>query len=183
MIGETARGARRLHRALETASFAPFRIVLLPRTDLNVVCFTFGHPELRSLEEVNAFVDRVHRAMSTAGGRSARQLDYFVSRTVLRAAEYGSAAEPVVRELGFSADDYRRAGGLSVLRCTTMNPFTASKNGKVDFIAGFVSALQQVLSVQLGPGEPSRAALSGPKPGPNAAISPGEPGAERGLTG
>jgi len=149
LIGETAKGARRLHRALEEARFDPFRIVLLPRTDLNIVCFTFGHPALRSLEATNALIDRVHRAMSATGGKPARQLDHFASKTTLRAAEYGPAAEPLVRALGFTAEDYRRAGGLSVLRCTVMNPLIAASSGRVDFLGGFVRTLREVLREQL----------------------------------
>jgi glutamate/tyrosine decarboxylase-like PLP-dependent enzyme len=149
LIGETAKGARKLHQALERARFDPFQVVLLPRTDLNIVCFTFGHPALRSLEANNAFVDRIHRAMSAAGGKPPRQLDHFVSKTVLRAGEYGAAAEPLVRALGFTPEDYRRAGGLSVLRCTVMNPFLATSNGRADFLGGFLRTLHEVLRDRL----------------------------------
>ena len=51
-------------------------------------------------------------------------------KTVLRSGEYGRAAIPLVERLGFAADDYWRAGGLSVIRCTVMDPFLASSRGR-----------------------------------------------------
>ena len=149
LIGETARGALLLHRRLETGDWGDFRLVLLPRPDLNIVCFGVAHPALTTLEENNGFIDRVYAAMSVSGGKVARELDYFVTKTVLRAHEYGRAAEPLVRELGFAYEDYECAGGLGVIRCTVMDPFLASRRGGVDFIGGFAAALRRVLEASL----------------------------------
>jgi len=149
LIGETARGARRLHRALAEAAWAPFRCVLLPETDLNIVCFAFAHPKLGTLEENNAFIQRVHAAMSPVPSRPARHLDYFVSKTLLRADEYGEAGEQVALQLGYTAGDYRRAGGIAVLRSAVMNPEVAAPRGRVDFLAGFVRQVAEVLEQQL----------------------------------
>jgi hypothetical protein len=77
--------------------------------------------------------------------RAARDLEYVVTKTVLRSHEYGHAAEPIVEALGFSHDDYERAGGLGVIRCTVMDPFFAARRGKEDFIAGFARTLRKVL--------------------------------------
>ncbi|HSU15702.1 pyridoxal phosphate-dependent decarboxylase family protein [Longimicrobium sp.] len=145
LVGETARGALLLHRRIAAGDWAPFRLVALPEPDLNIVCFAIGHPSLVSLEETNALADRVYGAMSVSAGRSARDLEYVVTKTVLRAHEYGRAAEPVVRELGFTYDDYERAGGVGVIRCTVMDPFFAARRGKEDFVAGFAKALRKVL--------------------------------------
>ena len=149
LVGETARGALMLHRRLAMGDWAPFRLVLLPTPDINIVCFAVGHPGLAGLEETNAFADRVYRAMSVSETHPARALDYFVTKTVLRAAEYGRAAEPVVEALGFRHEDYLEAGGVSVIRCTVMDPFLASRRGRVDFIGGFAETLRRVLREQL----------------------------------
>lgn len=149
LVGETARGALMLHRRLAMGEWAPFRLVLLPTPDINIVCFAVGHPELAGLEATNAFADRVYRAMSVSETHPARALDYFVTKTVLRAAEYGRAADPVVEGLGFRHEDYLEAGGVSVIRCTVMDPFLASRRGKVDFIGGFAEALRRVLREEL----------------------------------
>jgi glutamate/tyrosine decarboxylase-like PLP-dependent enzyme len=149
LVGQTARGAHLLHRRIAAGDWEPFRLVPLPEPDLNIVCFAIGHPSLGTLEETNGFVDRVYRAMSVAGGRAARDLEYVVTKTVLRAHEYGRAADPVVRALGFAHDDYERAGGLAVIRCTVMDPFFAARRGKEDFVAGFARALRRVLEAAL----------------------------------
>jgi glutamate/tyrosine decarboxylase-like PLP-dependent enzyme len=145
LVGQTAAGALLLHRRISAGDWAPFRIVPLPLPDLNIVCFAVGHPSLASIEETNALADRVYGAMSVGAGRSARDLDYVVTKTVLRAHEYGRAAEPIVRALGFTHEDYERAGGLGVIRCTVMDPFFAARRGKEDFVAGFAKALRKVL--------------------------------------
>ncbi len=145
LIGETVRGALLLHRRLSGGDWAPFRIVPLPSPDLNIVCFAVGHPSLGTLEAVNAFAGRVYAAMSAGDGRSARELDYFVTKTVLRSGEYGRAAMPLVEALGFRYDDFLRAGGLGVIRCTIMDPFLASRRGRTDFIEGFARSLREVL--------------------------------------
>lgn len=149
LIGETARGALMLHRRLASGDWGRFRLVMLPLPDMNIVCFAIGHPELATLEETNAFADRVYGAMSVTHGRQARQLDYFVTKTVLRTAEYGHAADPAVEALGFTHDDYVRAGGLGVIRCTVMDPFLAARRGRVDFIGGFAQTLREVLEASL----------------------------------
>ncbi len=150
MIGETARGARVLHRRLSGGDWGPFRVVPLPEPDLNLVCFAVGHPALSTLEETNAFVDRVYRAMSVSDARSARMLDYFVTKTELRQPEYGDSAVPLVEALGFSRDDYHRAGAVAVIRCTVMDPYLASRRGQVDYVSGFAVALRGVFEAVLG---------------------------------
>nr|WP_228531095.1 MULTISPECIES: pyridoxal-dependent decarboxylase [Myxococcaceae] len=149
LVTDTARGARALHRRLATGDWAPFRVLPLPASDLNIVCFALAHPQLRTLEDVNAFTARVHGALSAGGGRSARRLDFFVTRTTLRAEEYGGAVEPLLLELGFGARDFERAGGLAVLRCTIMDPFLAQRRGRVDFIQAFAQTLSATLHAQL----------------------------------
>jgi glutamate/tyrosine decarboxylase-like PLP-dependent enzyme len=145
LIGETARGALMLHRRIAGGDWAPFNLVPLPRPDLNIVCFAVGHPSLRSLEETNQLCDRIYRAMSVGADGNARKLDYFVTKTVLRRGEYGRSALPIVRALGFGEEDYERAGGVGVIRCTVMDPFLASDRGPRDHIEGFVETLRRVM--------------------------------------
>ena len=149
LVGETARGALLLHRRLRAGDWTPFRLVPLPEPDLNIVCFGVGHPELRTLEHTNAFIDAVYRRMSVGEQRAAREIDYFVTKTVLRSAEYGRSAVPHVRALGFTEQDYLRAGGLAVIRCTVMDPFLASRRGNVDHVEGFARGLRAVLAEAL----------------------------------
>lgn len=151
LIGETARGAMMLHRRISSGDWAPFKVVPLPPPDLNIVCFAVGHPALETLEQTNAFVDRLYHAMSVGSGAARRKPDFYVTKTVLRSGEYGRAAEPTVKALGFTLEDYERAGGVAVLRCTVMNPFLASRRGKVDFIHGFMETLGEVMSAELRP--------------------------------
>ncbi|HEX8394060.1 MAG TPA: pyridoxal-dependent decarboxylase [Longimicrobium sp.] len=149
LIGETARGALVLHRRLSAGDWGEFRVVPLPTPDMNIVCFAVGHPSLQTLEETNAFVGRIYGAMSVGDARSARTLEYFVTKTELRQPEYGDSAMPTVQALGFTRDDYHRAGAVAVIRCTVMDPFLASGRGNVDFIGGFARTLRSVFEQEL----------------------------------
>jgi glutamate/tyrosine decarboxylase-like PLP-dependent enzyme len=148
LVGETAKGAMALHRRIASGDWAPFKPVLLPPSDLNIVCFAMGHPALKTLEETNAFTDRVYQALSV-GPDTMKRPDYYVTKTVLRAGEYGRAALPLVDRLGFTSADYDRAGGVAVLRCTVMNPFLTSRRQKVDHIRGFIQTLGEVMRARL----------------------------------
>ena len=145
LIGDAARGALALHDALATAELSPFRLVLLPRPDVNIVCFAIRHPQLGALEDSNELAERVYRAMSLGSGRPLRALDYLVTKTVLQPREYGHAADPVVEGLGFTHDDYLRAGGIAVVRCTVMDPFLAARRGNTDHIEQFIETLGRVM--------------------------------------
>lgn len=142
LVGQAMRGALRLYAALGEADWGELAIVPLPRPDLNIVCFAVGHPELRTLEAVNEAAELVYRALSVSSGRPARALDYLLTKTVLRSAEYGDAALPLVERLGFTEGDYRRAGGLAVLRCTVLDPFLVAGGARVDYVQGFLDTVR-----------------------------------------
>ncbi len=148
LIGESAKGALALHRRLQGGDWAPFRVVPLPTPDINIVCFAVGHPALETLEDTNELVEQLYQALSVGHGRGTRP-DYFATKTVLRVGEYGDSALPLVRRLGFDADDYRQAGGLSVLRCTVMDPYLGGGADRVDYIDGFCRFLRQVMEEEL----------------------------------
>jgi glutamate/tyrosine decarboxylase-like PLP-dependent enzyme len=153
VITQAARAALQLHRRIGAGDWGSFRIVPLPEPDLNIVCFAVGHPTLDRLALVNAFVDRIYHRMTAGDAPSGRQLDYYVTKTTLRVAQYGAAALPLVASLGFTESDYVEAGGLSVIRCTVMDPFIVERRGRTDFIEGFARTLKQVLAEEMVNGE------------------------------
>jgi glutamate/tyrosine decarboxylase-like PLP-dependent enzyme len=148
LICETSRGALKLYDSLQVQEWDPFRLVLLPSPDLNIVCFSLGHPALPTLESTNAFVDRVYSAMSIST-ESHRRPEFFVTKTVLRCSEYGASIVPLAGDLGFDSAACDTAGGISVIRCTMMDPFLASGRGEVDFVEEFVRYLGKVMAAEL----------------------------------
>ncbi len=149
LIGETARGALTLHERISRADWGDFQVVPLPSPDLNIVCFAISHPSLDTLEQINDFCTRVYEAMSVSAGRDARQIPYFVTKTLLKAESYGESITAILDGLGISDGEYRAEGGLSVIRCTVMDPFLASGRGSVDFMEGFVEALRTTFAAEL----------------------------------
>lgn len=145
IIAQTVRSARSLHRRLLEVDWGALRPVPLPAPDLNLVCFGVAHPDTPTLEALNAWVARLHHALSAGLGRPGRGLDWFITHTVLRAREYGDAVLPLVRELGFTREDYLRAGGVAVVRCTVMNPFF-SADGEEEQVSAFLNGLRKAMA-------------------------------------
>jgi glutamate/tyrosine decarboxylase-like PLP-dependent enzyme len=148
LVERTVAGARRLHAALAGTDLRPFRVVVLPEPDLNIVCYVVHHPILKSLEAVNDLNERIYARMSL-GGRA--QPEYIITRTRFTTPIYDGAVEPVLKALGVaSAAEWRAAGdeGIVVLRSTVMDPFLAEADGP-DHVAGFVGALRRAASASL----------------------------------
>jgi len=142
LIERTAIGARRLHALLDGADLGPFRTIMLPLPDINIVCWLVAHPSLATLEAINAFNEGIYGRMSLAGGND--RPEYIITRTRLRSPMYDGAVDPVLAELGVcTVDDWRAAGaaGLVVLRATVMDPFLASTTPAREHLTGFVAAL------------------------------------------
>ncbi len=151
LIEQTAAGARRLYDALYTADLAPFRVVLLPQPDINIICYAVHHPSLTTLASVNAFNERIYSLMSleTPGATP----EYIISRTRFQTPMYDGAIVALLHELGVcTEDDWKRAGsdGLVILRSTVMDPFLAAPPPAPDHVAGFITALRHACDTVLG---------------------------------
>lgn len=142
LIERTICGARKLHAALSRAKLDPFRVIMLPEPDINIVCFLLHHPEHATLEEVNALNEGIYARMSmqTPGD----QPEYVITRTRLQTPMYDGAIEPILAKLGVgSVDGWRESGqeGLVVLRSTVMDPFLQAGPPTPDHLNGFVAAV------------------------------------------
>lgn len=143
LVERTVAGAYQLHDALRTAELVPFRILLLPTPDINIVCYLVHHPRLTTLEAVNAFNERIYACMSMESPGATPE--YIISRTRFQTPMYDGAVEPILQELGVcTEDDWKRSGtdGLVVLRSTVMDPHLAAPSPAPDHITGFIKALR-----------------------------------------
>jgi glutamate/tyrosine decarboxylase-like PLP-dependent enzyme len=144
LVQRTVTGARRLHAALAGADLSPYRVVMLPVPDINIVCYLIGHPSLASLSAVNGFNERLYARMSLA--RSDGPPEYIITRTRLRSPAYDGAIEPLLSALGIgTVEEWKASGseGLVVLRSTVMDPFLAAPTPGTDHVAGLVGALRR----------------------------------------
>jgi tyrosine decarboxylase len=153
LIERTAVGARRLHAAIAGAggTLAPFRTVMLPLPDINIVCWVVTHPSLRTLVALNALNEGIYLRMSLARSDSAPE--YIITRTRLRSPMYDGAVDPALDALGVAEPaTWRAAGaeGLVVLRATVMDPFLAEGGAGRDHLGGFVAALGRAAERTLG---------------------------------
>ena len=150
LIERTAAGARRLHRCLAAADFSPFRVILLPEPDINIVCYLLAHPALTTLAETNALNERIYGRMSLS--RRDDDPEYIITRTRLRSPMYDGAVDPLLVALGVcTTDEWKASGdeGLVVLRSTVMDPFLVAGPPAPDHLGGFVHALQRAASASI----------------------------------
>jgi glutamate/tyrosine decarboxylase-like PLP-dependent enzyme len=150
LIERTMAGARRLHASLHAAELAPFRIVLLPVPDINIVCYVVSHPSLDSLELLNAFNERVYLQMSLA--RAGGPPEYIITRTRFHSPMYDGAVGPLLAALEVCSEaEWKAQGdeGLVVLRSTVMDPFLAAPPPAPDHVAGYVAALRRACNAAL----------------------------------
>ena len=150
LISRTMLGARKLHCTLRETDFAPFRVIVLPEPDINIVCYLLHHPTLTTLGQVNAFNEQIYALMSlqTPGASPA----YIITRTRFQTPMYDGAVDPILDELGVctSAEWRAHAGeGLVILRSTVMDPFAITGAPAPDHIAGFVTELRRVCDAAL----------------------------------
>jgi glutamate/tyrosine decarboxylase-like PLP-dependent enzyme len=153
LIERTVAGARRFHAALAGADLGPYRTVMLPLPDINIVCWVLAHPSLGSLEAVNEFNERVYGRMSMARPDGAPE--YIITRTRLCSPMYDGAVDPVLHALGVaSVAEWQAAGtaGLVVLRSTIMEPFLAARDAGPDHVTGFLAALRRACDDALAAG-------------------------------
>jgi glutamate/tyrosine decarboxylase-like PLP-dependent enzyme len=142
LVERTVLGAHRLHAALAAADLSPFRLVLLPVPDINILCYVLAHPALGSLAALNELNEGVYERMSLTNP-AAPPPDYIITRTRFQTPMYDGAVDPLLRELGVPAGEWRASGaaGLVVLRSTVMDPFLVEPPPAPDHVGGFIRAL------------------------------------------
>jgi glutamate/tyrosine decarboxylase-like PLP-dependent enzyme len=141
LVERTVVGARVLHDALGEADFAPFRAVLLPEPDINIVCCVITHPGVTSLAALNDLNEGIYERMSLT--RPGAAPDYIITRTRFQTPMYDGAIDPLLDQVGIGTAEWQESGaaGLVVLRSTVMDPFLADADGP-DHVAGFLRALK-----------------------------------------
>jgi glutamate/tyrosine decarboxylase-like PLP-dependent enzyme len=150
LIERTVCGARRVHDGLSAAELDPFRVIVLPEPDINIVCYLFHHPSLTSLAAVNALNEGIYERLSMeAPGASP---EYIITRTRFQTPMYDGAIRPILAELGVCDEaEWKDAGpaGLVVLRSTVMDPHLAEPGYGPDHLQGFIHALHTAAAASL----------------------------------
>jgi len=156
LIERTVIGAHRLFDAIESADLSPFRVVMLPRPDLNIVCFVVSHPSVPGLAGLNGLNEGVFRLMSL--GESGHMPDYMITRTRLTHPNYDGAVPALIPALGLDAvEEWKQCReGLVVLRSTVMDPFLAGEAGGTDHVVGYIAALRRACVTALKSMTPAR---------------------------
>jgi glutamate/tyrosine decarboxylase-like PLP-dependent enzyme len=167
LVERTAAGARRLYRGLRDRDLGPFRVVLLPEPDINIVCFVMAHPGLGTLDLVNRLNEGIYARMSLS--EPGAQPEYILTRTRFQSPMYDGAVDPILERLGVAGpDEWKASGGdgLVILRATVMDPFLAEEEGP-DHVAGFLEALRSAAVASLEGIRASGGVSGSPPPAPS----------------
>jgi glutamate/tyrosine decarboxylase-like PLP-dependent enzyme len=152
LVERTVAGARKLYATLSELDAGPFRLILLPEPDINIVCFLVTHPSLTTLAEVNRLNEGIYARMSlSVPGAQPR---YIITRTRFQTPMYDGAVDPVLERLGVGSVEEWKAGGadgLVILRSTVMDPFLADPDTP-DHATGFARTLLEEAALALGEG-------------------------------
>ncbi|MGD8321363.1 MAG: pyridoxal-dependent decarboxylase, partial [Gemmatimonadota bacterium] len=142
LVARTVAGARRVYRALRDGDIAPFRLVLLPEPDINIVCYIATHEDLTALEQINALNEGIYARMSL--NAPGAHPEYIITRTRFLSPMYDGAVDPLLEELGVSVDAWKAEGsrGLVVLRSTVMDPYLGLGAG-ADHATGLLDAVHR----------------------------------------
>lgn len=121
-------------RALESKLKEHFRrrLMIPPGLDLNIVCFAL-RPE-NTLSAMNAATN----ALFSKSGSSMLN-GYSVSRTVIKLDSARHFLSDWLAADGVEIDEDR----IVLIRSVLMNPFLTSRQGKVDFLADFIRAIDE----------------------------------------
>jgi len=141
LVERTVAGARRLYRGLRDVDVEPFRVVLLPEPDINIVCFLLSHPSLESLSDLNGLNEGIYARMSLS--EPGAQPEYILTRTRFQSPMYDGAVDPILARLGMPGpEEWEESGaeGLVILRATVMDPHLADEDGP-DHVTGLLNAL------------------------------------------
>jgi glutamate/tyrosine decarboxylase-like PLP-dependent enzyme len=149
LVRETIRNACELHALLNEwpnlTDQSQVQAVTLCPPESNIVCFAFRPAgETTPLSLLNQLNKAMYRCFSMPEKRRASVYDqkYFISRTVLSAAQYGtSTVADFLQRLGVTEEEYQKQG-VFLLRSTLMNPwYSAAKRQGRFYLVGLVREL------------------------------------------
>ncbi|HEY9898875.1 MAG TPA: pyridoxal-dependent decarboxylase, partial [Pantanalinema sp.] len=145
LIGKSVECARKLWAALDAfESRNGYRIVPLNEPDLNVVTFLAIPPVPFTGAELNRFNDTLYKRFAVNIDRRVFSYEFVLSKTDLGIASYRRGLE---QRLGSDlVDALAPQGGVTVLRATIMNPFSAAAMADGTFLERFLTEFEGAMA-------------------------------------
>lgn len=146
--GRSIEGSRRLYDFLKDLSFdvngKKVKAYPLTDPDFNMVDWTFnveGNTDLVKMNELN----KIFYDYASANKGGSYDNEFITSHTDFAIPEYGDSPLPYVQNIGFSEDEWRRAGKVTVLRACALSPFMYDESTFATFAAKIKAAMQAKL--------------------------------------
>jgi glutamate/tyrosine decarboxylase-like PLP-dependent enzyme len=123
------KGIRGRNRLLQLLEVLKEEVIIVPSHDLNLVCFSLG----RKGEKLSIVNHRTLRVFE----KFVASPTFSVSKTTMKRSSYTKLIDKILIDHQIQADDDK----LVCLRAVLMNPFTTSKESRVDFLSKFTEEL------------------------------------------
>lgn len=148
LMGASIEGAHRFYNFLNDLSFkvGDKEIEVHPLTypDFNMVDYVFKEKGNDSLEAMNKLNHDVYDYSSYVKG-SIYGNEFLTSHTDFAIPDYGNSPLQFVNNLGFSNDEWEKAGKVTVLRASVMTPYMNKAENFAEYAEKIKSALQDKL--------------------------------------
>ncbi|RQX29528.1 tyrosine decarboxylase [Staphylococcus warneri] len=148
LIGASIEGALRFHDFLNNQSFKvgnkDIQLYTLTNPDFNMVDYVFkekGNDDLVSMNELNhSFYEQASYVSGNIYGN-----EFITSHTDFAIPDYGNSPLNFVENLGFSKEEWDRAGKVTVLRAAVLTPYMNNKEKFEEYAPKIKSAMQDKL--------------------------------------
>nr|WP_244088138.1 tyrosine decarboxylase [Companilactobacillus sp. RD055328] len=148
LIGASIEGSQRYYNFLQGQTFdvdgRTFEIHPLTSPDFNMVDYVVkeqGNDNLVAMNELNH--DFYNKASYVDGNLYSK--GYIVSHTDFAQDDYGDSPLNYVKSLGFSEDEWRKAGKVTIIRASVMSPYMNDKENFKYFTSSIHDAIQEYL--------------------------------------
>jgi glutamate/tyrosine decarboxylase-like PLP-dependent enzyme len=120
--------------------------------DSNLVCLALNPRGSTTIEAANAFVEKLHEAMSIDPASPVQTREFFGSATSLRIDGLDDeTAHALLAHLDLPATLARSPEPLRILRHTLMNPFLLDSENGIDYIDRYFAFLERQVALLVGP--------------------------------
>lgn len=148
LIGASIEGSQRYYNFLKDQSFEvdgkKFVIHPLTEPDYNMVDYVIKEEGNDDLVEMNKLNHDFYNKASYVDGNLYSK-GYIVSHTDFAFDDYGDSPLNYVKSLGFTEDEWRRAGKVTIIRASVMTPYMNKKDNFEYFSKIVTSEIQKYL--------------------------------------
>ncbi|MFW3509995.1 tyrosine decarboxylase [Staphylococcus caprae] len=148
LIGASIEGALRFYDFLNQQSFKvgdkEIEVHSLVRLDFNMVYYVFKEKDNNDLVEMNKLNHAFYEQASYVA-ENIYNNEFITSHTDFAISDYGNSPLKFVKDLGFSEEEWYRAGKVTILRAAVLTPYMNEQENFEKYVPKIQAAMQDKL--------------------------------------